>query len=74
VAAGVLDAHIDLRGILRATDASAGLLILREAGGVYELNGEESGGVPLTRESRFELVAVSSPELMDEINQLMKRK
>jgi len=74
VASGVLDAHIDLRGILRATDASAGLLILREAGGVYELNGEEFGDVPLTRESRFELKAASSPELMDEINQLLKRK
>jgi len=74
VASGVLDAHIDLRGILRATDASAGLLILREAGGVYELNGEEFGDVPLTRESRFELKAASCPELMDEINQLLKRK
>lgn len=74
VASGVLDAHIDLRGILRATDASAGLLILREAGGVYELNGEEFGDAPLTRESRFELKATSSLELLDEINQLLKRK
>lgn len=74
VASGVLDAHIDLRGILRATDASAGLLILREAGGVYEIDGERFGDIPLTRESRFELKAASNPELMDEINQLLKRK
>ncbi len=74
VAAGVLDAHVDLRGILRATDASAGLLILREAGGVYEVDGEPFGDLPLTRETRFELVAASSPELMDEINQLLSRR
>ncbi|MBN2336719.1 hypothetical protein JXL21_14270 [Candidatus Bathyarchaeota archaeon] len=74
VASGALDAHIDLRGILRATDASAGLLILREAGGVYEIDGERFGDIPLTRESRFELKAASSPELLDEINQLLKRQ
>lgn len=74
VAAGVLDAHIDLRGILRATDASAGLLILREAGGVYEVDGEPFGDLPLTRETRFELVAASCPELMDEINKLLSRR
>ncbi|HUV55595.1 MAG TPA: inositol monophosphatase family protein [Candidatus Krumholzibacteriaceae bacterium] len=74
VAAGVLDAHVDLRGILRATDASAGLLILREAGGVYEVDGEPFGDLPLTRETQFELVAASCPELMDEINQLLSRR
>jgi len=74
LAAGVLDAHVDIRGILRATDASAGLLILREAGGVYEVDGEPFGDLPLTRESRFELVAASSPELMDEINKLLSKR
>ncbi len=72
VAAGVLDAHVDFRGILRATDASAGLLILREAGGVYQVNGETFGDFPLTRDTRFELAAASSQELMDEINQLLR--
>lgn len=72
VAAGVLDAHVDMRGILRATDASAGLLILREAGGVYNVDGEPFGDFPLTRDTRFELAAASSPELMDEINQLLR--
>jgi len=74
LAAGVIDAHVDLRGILRATDASAGLLILREAGGVYEVDGEPFGDLPLMRESRFELVAASSPELMDEINKLLSKR
>ncbi|NIN70085.1 MAG: hypothetical protein GTO63_36470 [Anaerolineae bacterium] len=72
VAAGVLDAHIDMRGILRATDASASLLILREAGGVYQVDGETFGDFPLTRDTRFELAAASSQELMDEISQLLR--
>jgi fructose-1,6-bisphosphatase/inositol monophosphatase family enzyme len=72
VAAGVLDAHVDIRGILRATDASAGLLILREAGGFYNVDGEPFGDFPLTRDTRFELAAASCPELMDEINQLLR--
>lgn len=72
VAAGILDAHLDMRGILRATDASAGLLILREAGGVYQVDGEPFGDFPLTRDTSFELAAASCPELMDEINQLLR--
>jgi len=55
VAAGVLDAHIDLRGIVRATDISAGLFIIEEAGGVYSINGELFGELPLTRATRCKL-------------------
>ena len=71
VASGRLDAHIDVRGILRATDVSAGLLILREAGGVYAVDGEPFKDYPLTRDTRMELVAAASRELLDEINSLM---
>ncbi len=71
VASGTLDAHIDVRGILRATDVSAGLLILREAGGVYAVNGELFKDYPLTRDTRMELVASASRRLLDEINSLM---
>ena len=73
VAAGVLDAHIDLRGILRATDASSGLLILREAGGIYEVEGEAFGDFSLTKETTFELVAASCPQLLNEIKMLSRR-
>jgi len=72
VAAGVLDAHVDVRGILRATDASAGLLILREAGGLYQVDGEPFGDFQLMKDTCFELAAASSPELMDEINRLLR--
>ncbi len=41
VAAGRIDAFIDLRGTLRVTDAAAGMLICTEAGGsVTDLDGE----------------------------------
>lgn len=71
VASGKLDAHIDIRGILRATDVSAGLLILKEAGGVYTVDGELFKDYPLTRDTHMELVASASRRLLDEINSLM---
>ena len=71
VASGTMDAHIDLRGIVRATDVSAGLLILEEAGGVYTVDGVLGGDFPLTRDTHMELVAAGSTELLAEINSLM---
>jgi myo-inositol-1(or 4)-monophosphatase len=42
VAAGRIDAFIDLRGTLRVTDAAAGMLICAESGGcITDLNGKE---------------------------------
>jgi len=71
VASGTMDAHIDRRGIVRATDVSAGLLILGEAGGVYTVDGVLRGDFPLARDTHMELVAAGSKELLDEINSLM---
>ena len=71
VAAGTIDAHIDLRGIVRATDISAGLLMIREAGGVYTVNGELLGDMMLTQSTRVELVAASNPRLLEEIESIM---
>jgi myo-inositol-1(or 4)-monophosphatase len=73
VASGFLDAHIDLRGIVRATDVSAGLLILGEAGGVYAVDGVQGGDFPLTRGTHMRLVAAASKELLSEINVLAGR-
>ena len=72
VAAGVLDAHIDLRGIVRATDISAGLFIIKEAGGVYSINGELFGDLPLTRKTRCTVVAANTKRLHDEILELIE--
>jgi len=71
VASGTMDAHIDPRGIVRATDVSAGLLILEEAGGVYTVDSVLRGDFPLKRDTHMELVAAGSTELLDEINSLM---
>lgn len=70
MASGVMDAHVDLRGSLRATDVAAGLLILKEAGGIYSINRVVSGDLELNRESTLTLVAASSPWMLDEINRL----
>ena len=71
VAAGTLDAHIDLRGNVRATDISAGLLMIREAGGVYSVNDELFGDMKLTQGTRVELVVASNPRLLEEIESIM---
>ena len=71
VADGTLDAHIDLRGIVRATDISAGLLIIKEAGGVYSINGELFGDIRLTRETKCTVIAANSKQLHKEIMELL---
>ncbi|MFP3951237.1 MAG: inositol monophosphatase family protein [Candidatus Bathyarchaeia archaeon] len=70
VASGIIDAHLDIRGILRATDVAAGLLILREAGGVYSIDGETFGDMPLTRVTNFELIAANKPPLLRKLRRL----
>ncbi len=71
VASGRVDAHIDLRGALRATDAAAGLFILKEAGGLYSIGGVIDGDTMLSRGSRMRLIAASSPELLEEMVRLI---
>jgi len=71
VAEGALDAHVDVRGTIRATDISAGLLIIKEAGGVYSVDGELYGDLHLTRDSGCKLVAANTMRLHDEIMSLM---
>jgi myo-inositol-1(or 4)-monophosphatase len=67
VASGIMDAHVDLRGTLRITDAAAALLMLKEAGGVYIANGEMNGDIELSRESRLTLIAASNLGTLEEI-------
>ena len=73
ISSGVLDAHIDIRGTLRATDVAAALLILAEAGGTYAVGGEAGGDFPLTREATMELVAASNRPLLDELLALTRQ-
>jgi myo-inositol-1(or 4)-monophosphatase len=72
VASGILDAHLDLRGILRITDVAAGLIILKEAGGFYSVNERVFGDVPLEKGATLELTAASNLNLLQEINGLIR--
>jgi myo-inositol-1(or 4)-monophosphatase len=72
IASGNIDAHLDIRGTVRATDIAAALLILGEAGGVYSVNGVTGGDFPHTKEATVELVAASNKPLLDELLTLTK--
>ena len=71
VAAGLVDAHVDMRGSLRATDVAAALTILREAGGIMKVNGEYSGELELSRDSNLTLIAATNPGTMEEVVNLL---
>jgi myo-inositol-1(or 4)-monophosphatase len=74
VASGIVDAYVDMRGSLRATDVAAGLLILEEAGGVYWANGEIGHDLEFSRESKLDLIAASNSSLLNEILGLVQRR
>jgi fructose-1,6-bisphosphatase/inositol monophosphatase family enzyme len=56
-----------LRGKLRSTDVAAGLLILKEAGGIYSINGKVNNELKLSKETKLTLVAASSVGTLEEI-------
>jgi myo-inositol-1(or 4)-monophosphatase len=72
VATGIFDAHIDLRGIARATDVSAGLFIIKEAGGFYKVNGKKFGDLSLKRETRCTIISAGTQKLLEEITLLIE--
>jgi myo-inositol-1(or 4)-monophosphatase len=71
VASGILDAHVDIRGVLRAVDSAAALHILKEAGGVYRLDGVYMGDLRLSRRSRLSVIAASSEVMLRRIEELL---
>lgn len=72
VACGLLEAYVDLRGVLRTIDFAAGMLILREAGGVLlQPSGEEIPSVPITEIRRFSIIASANKEILKEILSLI---
>lgn len=74
VASGVFDVFLDLRGVLRAVDASAGVLIVREAGGVVIDGFGAELTFSLTFDARIALIAASTVELAFEILGLLGLK
>ena len=71
LASGLVDAHVDVRDLLRATDVAAGLLILKEAGGAYMIDGALDGELELSRDRTLRLIAASTPWTLDEILRTM---
>jgi myo-inositol-1(or 4)-monophosphatase len=67
LASGMIDAHIDIRGKLRITDVSAGLLILREAGGAYLIEDIIERNLELSNKTTLKLIAASSNWTLEEI-------
>ena len=70
VAAGGLDAYIDLRGKLRITDAAAGLLLCTEAGGIVTTPDGNLLSFPDTIQSGASIIA-SNGYLHDKIISLI---
>jgi len=74
VACGLLEAYIDIRGVLRTIDFAAGSFILKEAGGVIlQPDGKEIPCVPLTEIKRFSVIASANREIFEKISSLMTR-
>jgi len=74
VASGLLEAYVDIRRKLRTVDIAAGMLILKEAGGVFlQLDGKEFYGVPLTELNRFSVIAAANHEVYNEIVSLISK-
>jgi len=72
VASGFLEAYVDVRAKLRTLDIAAGMLILKEAGGVFlQPDGEGLHGVSLTELKRFSVVAAANEEIYREIVSLI---
>ncbi|MEM2849527.1 MAG: inositol monophosphatase family protein [Candidatus Bathyarchaeia archaeon] len=74
VASGVFDAFVDLRDVLRAIDASAGVLIVKEAGGIVTDGFGAELNFKLTADTRVSLVAASTVELASEIVKILEFK
>ncbi|MCS7120850.1 MAG: D-fructose 1,6-bisphosphatase [Candidatus Bathyarchaeota archaeon] len=75
VASGQIDAYVDLRGKLRTLDFAAAMLIIREAGGIFNLLEEEDfSSIPLTKIRHFSLIAAANSILYQEITNLISEK
>jgi myo-inositol-1(or 4)-monophosphatase len=70
VAAGRLDASIDLRGKVRPTDIAAAFLIVKEAGGQIHCgdDGREMGEEDFGIDTRLSLVATANKKMFDELS------
>jgi myo-inositol-1(or 4)-monophosphatase len=68
VASGRLDAYVDLRGMLRALDFAAAMLIVEEAGGIFvQRDGRGFDGYRLSELNRFSVLAAANENIYREL-------
>jgi len=73
VASGFLDAYVDIRSKLRTLDIAAGMLILKEAGGLFiQPDGGGFEDVSLTELKRFSVIAAANEEVCKGIVSLLR--
>jgi myo-inositol-1(or 4)-monophosphatase len=73
IASGQLDAVVDTRRKTRVTDIAAGFLLVKEAGGKFQLLNESLRDVPLKPDERLSFVAASGPQVMNRVVNLIER-
>ncbi|MDR0318524.1 MAG: D-fructose 1,6-bisphosphatase, partial [Nitrososphaerota archaeon] len=72
VANGLTDAFVDIRGKIRTTDAAAGFLIVKEAGGVITDSKKQPINVKLDPKQTLNFVASGNTKIHDTILGLVK--
>jgi myo-inositol-1(or 4)-monophosphatase len=73
VASGLLEAHVDIRAKLRTLDIAAGMLILREAGGIFvQLGGKRFQDVSLTEMNHFSIIAANNEKIREKVVYLIE--
>jgi myo-inositol-1(or 4)-monophosphatase len=71
VASGQLDAYIDARCRSRPFDFAPAAYILKAAGGYVETFGGRLEGIDFTEKRRYGVLAASTPELAEELKQII---
>ncbi|MDR2707713.1 MAG: hypothetical protein LBB87_03070 [Nitrososphaerota archaeon] len=72
VANGLTDAFVDIRGKIRTTDAAAGFLIVKEAGGIITDSKKQPINVKLDPKQTLNFVAAGNTKIHDTILGLVK--
>jgi myo-inositol-1(or 4)-monophosphatase len=72
VAEGIIDAFVDMRGKLRATDVAAASLIIAEAGGILTTPEGQPLDVKLDPKQKVEFIAAANAKIYDRIFGLVK--
>lgn len=72
VAEGILDAYVDIRGLLRVFDIAAGQLIVKEAGGKVLILQNGGKNINLLKVRGISIIAAASIHLLEEITDITK--